>query len=60
MGADAPLALAWAQQPVALQQVGRRADAAAAARQALLQWQDQPPARFAAWVERDRLAAALE
>jgi len=52
------LALALGEQAAALQQLGRRAEASAAARQALVQWQQEPPARFATYVARDRVAAA--
>jgi len=55
-------ALSLGERAAALQQIGRKAEATAAARLALVQWQAQwqaqPPARHAAYVARDRPAAA--
>jgi len=51
-------ALSLGEQAAALQQLGRKAQATAGAGLAPVQWQAQPPARFAAYVARERLAAA--
>jgi eukaryotic-like serine/threonine-protein kinase len=52
------LALAWGEQAAALNSLGRKAEASAAAQRAVAQWGAQVPGMFTAWQQRDRSLAA--